>query len=268
MNDATAAVVVGIFTLVGGFIGSAWSSHSDQAVEDKQTASDAQIAALQNQVELQRVALETKQGELNVQQLQDAIRARQEEAIKAYLPDTISDDKHKKVAATIVLLALYPNDAADFFKQAALIASAFEPVAAPSPKPTTPIPGKPTSRPNSPAASAPAAPSIVKVAEAIDHSTGKWTIRVATDRQLPKDPLKGGASFEMKILTDKGFQPHLFATKEGMITTTGVYDSEDEARLALESLAPSLSGRSAFVTSINTLCAKSVSPEKSLCPTK
>ena len=106
----------------------------------------------------QRLDLEKAQGLLSLQQFQDTIKARQEDALKNFLPDVLSTDKVKRRSAVVVLTALYPNECGDYFAQALEVAATLDPTEKspssrpyayvdPTPHPLMPVKPPPASLP-------------------------------------------------------------------------------------------------------------------------
>lgn len=281
MNDSQAAIGAACIAGIVSLCSSAWSCHASEAVQDKQTASDVLIATLQNKIESQRLVLEKQQGELNVQTFADNIKARQEEALKTFLPDVLSTDHLRKQSAVIVLTALYPNEASEFFQQALLVASTLDlppnayVVQDPSDPPASYYANNPGSAPANfppfstdppttiptPIATTQQAPPIkyhprlplsalVNTADLIKNRTGRWTIRVSLD------PTPETAAYEGALLTKDHHPFATFHTPQGIVTTTGIYDSETDASLALRAMG-ALSGRGAYVVRIASLCVNS-----------
>ena len=277
MSESRATIVAAIIAGAVTVAGSGWSCWTSLVVQGKQTASDLQIAALTQSIETQRLDLEKAQGALSVQTFQDTIKARQEDALKSFLPDVLSTDKVKRRSAVVVLTALYPNECGDYFAQALEVAATLDPTEKPpssrpyayvdpTPHPLMPVKPPPASLPfnaHPPPTSAPVLPifplvlpmppELLSIADAANKRAGKWTIRVSLDPKFPDLPSKGGAAYEVDLLAKKGLPAKVFKTPAGFVTTTGVYDSETEAKLALRAM-DSLSGRSAFVVRINSLC--------------
>jgi len=281
-----AAVVAGIVTVTG----SAWSCYTSLAVQSKQTASDTQIAVLTQNLENQRLVL-------NVAEFTDIIQARKEGVVKKFLPDVLSDDKLKRRTAIVVMTALYPNECDDYFAQATAVAATLDPQT-PATRPYVPFTvvhpavlypllNNPAIGPLTPPAAVPFAPytavsttqsappppfpvlppeppsELLGIAQAANKRAGKWTIRVSLDATLPEQPADGGAAYEVALLAQKKLPAAVFKTPQGFVTTTGVYDTETEARVALRAMG-TLSGRSAYVVKISSLCEDETA--NALCP--
>ena len=123
MSESRATIVAAVIAGAVAVVGSVWAAVTSLAVQTKQAASDLQIAALTQSIETQRLDLEKAQGILSLQQFQDTIKARQEDALKIFLPDVLSTDKVKRRSAVVVLTALYPNECGDYFAQALEVAA-------------------------------------------------------------------------------------------------------------------------------------------------
>jgi len=276
-----AAVVAGIVTVTG----SAWSCYTSLAVQSKQTASDTQIAVLTQNLENQRLVL-------NVAEFTDIIQARKEGVVKKFLPDVLSDDKLKRRTAIVVMTALYPNECDDYFAQATAVAATLDPKTPatrpyvpytpftlvhpsltpalhpaigplPTTQQTTPFMpytagSEPTwpiepSLPTFPAMPLESPSELLGIAQEASKRAGKWTIRVSLDATFPEKPADGGAAYEVALLTKKSLPTAVFKTPRGYVTTTGVYDTQTEARVALRAMGD-LSGRNPAVVQIKSLC--------------
>jgi len=290
MSESRATIIAASIAGLVTVIGSGWSCWTSLAVQSKQAASDTRLALLTKDLESQRIALEAARNVLSADELADVVKARKEGVVRDFLPDVLNEDKLKRRAAIVVLTALYPNECDDYFEQATAVAATLDPkTPATGPyvpyapftvvHPTVLIPllNNPAIGPLTPPAAVPFAPytavsttqsappppfpvlppeppsELLGIAQEANKRAGKWTIRVSLDATFPESPADGGAAYEVALLAKKGLPTAVFKTPRGYVTTTGVFDTETEARVAQRAIGD-FSGRNPVAVSLNSLC--------------